>query len=145
MNSNRAYTDPINNSLEVMQDLKAALLRLQWSPGDAAVARTIPRATQSIKGLSGCHGYRHIAAFSYVFEGVLIRVRSAELRAEDDLITLLLSCCDHLSGMLSQLDTDDEIYPGHLKKSLGLIRQLHAHHRSAVPGPFEPDRLTCQY
>lgn len=145
MNSNRAFTDPINNSLEVMQDMKAALLRLQWSPGDAAVARTIPCATQSIKGLSSFHGYRHIAAFSYVFEGVLIRVRATELRAEDDLITLLLSCCDHLSSMLSQLDTNDEIYLGHLKKSLGLIRQLHAHHRSTVPEFFEPDKLTCQY
>src|SRR5450756_400346 len=98
---NRAFTDTINNSLKLMQDMKVALLRLQRSPADTAVASTIPCATQSIKGLANFHGSKHIVAFSYVFEGVLSRVRDAELRAEANLIALLLSCCDHVSEMVT--------------------------------------------
>jgi len=145
MSCNRAFTDTINNSLKLMQDMKVALLRLQRSPADTAVASTIPCATQSMKGLANFHGSKHIVAFSYVFEGVLSRVRDAELRAEGNLIALLLSCCDHVSQMVSQLGTNEDMYLGHCKKSLGLIRQLHTHHGSAVSGLFEPSRLTSQY
>lgn len=145
MSCNTSFTAPINNSLELMQDMKVALLRLQRSPAETAVASIIPRATQAIKGLANFHGSKHIVAFSYVFEGVLSRVRDAELRAEANLIALLLSCCDHVSEMVSQLATNEEIYLGHFKKSLGLIRQLHTHHGSAVSGLFEPSRLTSQY
>jgi two-component system chemotaxis sensor kinase CheA len=145
MSCNRTLIDPINNSLELMQNMKVALLRLQRSPADTAVASTIPCATQAIKGLANFHVSKHIVEFSYVFEGVLSRVRDAELRAEANLIALLLSCCDHVSEMVSQLATNEEIYLGHFKKSLGLIRQLHTHHGSAVSGLFEPSRLTSQY
>ena len=81
--------------------MKVALLRLQRSPADTAVASTIPCATQSMKGLANFHGSKHIVAFSYVFEGVLSRVRDAELRAEANLIALLLSCCDDVSEMVT--------------------------------------------
>jgi two-component system, chemotaxis family, sensor kinase CheA len=145
MSCNIAFTDAINNSLELMQEMKVALLRPQWSPADTTVANTIPCATQAIKGLANFHGSKYIVAFSYVFEGVLSRMRDAELRAEANLIALLLSCCDHVSQMVSQLATNKEMYLGHCKKSLGLVRQLHTHHGSAVSGLFEPSRLTSQY
>jgi len=61
-----------------------------------------------------------------VFEGVLSRVRDAELRAEANLIVLLLSCCDLVSEMVGQFANNEEIDLGHLKKSHELIRQLRA-------------------
>jgi len=145
MNCNKAFTHPINNCLELMQDMKVALLRLQRSPTVTAVVSTIPCATQAIKELANFHGSKHIVAFSYVFEGVLSRVRNAELRVGSNLIVLLLSCCEHISEMLSQLVTNEEIYLGHFKRSLGLIRELHAHNGSAVSSLFEPSRLVSQY
>lgn len=145
MNTKLAYTNPIYNSLAIMQDMKAALFRLQRSPGDIAVARTIPCATQSIRELSSYHGYKHIVAFSSVLEGVLIKVRATEFRADENLIMLLLSCCDHLSSMLNQLDGNDEMYLGHFKKSLGLIRQLRTYNGSNVREFFGPGGLSGQY
>ncbi len=145
MSCNRALIDPINNSLDRMQDMKVALLRLHRSPVDTAVASTIPCATQAIKELANFYGSKYIVAFSYVFEGVLSRVRNAELRVESNLSALLLSCCEHISEMVSQLATNEEIYLGHFKRSLGLIRQLHAHHGSAVSSLFAPSRLSSQY
>jgi two-component system chemotaxis sensor kinase CheA len=145
MNCINAFTDPINNCLELMQNMKVALLRLQRSPTDIAIVSTIPCATQAIKELANFHGSKHIVAFSYVFEGVLSRVRNAELRVGSNLIALLLSCCEHISEMVSLLVTNEEIYLGHFKRSLGLIRQLHAYNGSAVSSLFEPSRLVSQY
>jgi len=132
MRCNRAFTDPINNSLELIQDMKVALLRLQQSPTDTAIANIIPGTTQAIKDMTSFYGCKHVIAFSYVFEGVLKKVRDANLRAEGDLIALLLSCCDHVSEMLGHLATSDEIYLGHLKRSHGLIRQLRAYHKYKI-------------
>jgi len=132
MRCNRAFTDPINNSLELIQDMKVALLRLQQSPTDTAIANIIPGTTQAIKDMTSFYGCKHVIAFSYVFEGVLKKVRDANLRAEGDLIALLLSCCDHVSEMLGPLATSDAIYLGHLKRSHRLIRQLRAYHKYKI-------------
>jgi len=123
---NSGFTDFIINSHEYVQDVKVALLRLQRSPTDTAIARTIPCTKQTIKDMADFYGCKHIVAFSYVFEGVLSRVRDAELRAEANLIVLLLSCCDLVSEMVGQFANNEEIDLGHLKKSHELIRQLRA-------------------
>lgn len=49
MHCNRISTDFISDSLELMQDIKDVLLRLQQSPTDSAIANTIPSTTQAIK------------------------------------------------------------------------------------------------
>ncbi len=124
--------DLIGDSLELMQDIKDVLLRLQQSPTDIAIANTIPSTTQAIKKMANFYGCKHVVAFLSVIEGVLGRVRDAELRPKADLITLLLICCDHVSRMVSQLANRDEIYLGYLKRSHGLSRQLRAYHEYEI-------------
>ena len=136
---NRVFINFISNSLELMRDIKAALLHLQQSPADTAIASAIPSATWAVKELADFQGYQHIVAFSCAFEGVLSRVRDAEFLAEPDLIALLLSCCDHVAEMVSQLATSkteplSKMSEGDLEKSfwLGLqlrSHQLRAHHK----------------
>lgn len=145
MSSNQAFGKPITDNIRIMQDVKVALLHLKQSPDDTDVAGTIPCATQAIQELDDFHGSNHIIAFAYIFEGVLSRVRDAELRLEEILVALLLSCCDHLSSMLSQIDTKDEINIGHFKRSLGLLGQLHKHKNAGVIVQLELDRLTRQF
>jgi hypothetical protein len=58
MRCNRAFTDPINNSLELIQDMKVALLRLQRSLADTAIASTLPCVTQAIKDMTSFYGWR---------------------------------------------------------------------------------------
>ena len=132
MHCNRILTDFISDSLELMQDIKGVLLRLQQSPTDTAVANTIPSTTQAIKNMIHFYGCKHVVAFLSVFEDVLSSVRNAELRPKASLITLLLICCDHVSTIVSQLANRDEIYRGHLNRSHGLIRQLSAYHGNKV-------------
>jgi len=122
----------IGETHELMQGIKDVLLRLQQSPTDTAVASAIPSTAQAIKNMTNTYGCKHVAAFLSVFEGVLNRVRDAEFRPKAGLIVLLLMCCDHVSGMASQLAHRDEIYLGDLKRSHGLIRQLRAYLENRV-------------
>jgi two-component system chemotaxis sensor kinase CheA len=127
---NRISNGLISDSLELMQDIKDVLLRLQQTPTDTAIASTIPSTTQAIKDMTNFHGCKHVVALLCVIEGVLHRVRDAELRPKAELISLLLICCDHVSRMVRQFANRDEIYLGYLKRSHGLIRQLRAYHRN---------------
>ncbi len=129
---NIAFTDFISNSLELTLDMEVALLRLQRSPTDTAIASAIPSATRAVKELADAQGCQHIVAFSCAFEGVLSRVRDAKLRAEPELIVLLLSCCGHVSEMVYQLATRDteslsKMPAGDLEKSFWLVLQLRSH------------------
>ena len=117
----------VSDTLESMLGIKNGLLRLKQSPADTAIACSIPDTGQAIKSMTNIYGCKHVVAFLSVFEGVLNRVRDAELRPQEDLIDLLLICCDHVSRMVSQLANRDEVYLGDLKRSHGLIRQLRAY------------------
>lgn len=132
MYRDKKFSGFIPNSLELMQEIKFALLRLQWSPADIALASIIPCATRTVKSLDNFHGCKHIVAFTCEFEDVLCRVRDAELHMDENLLALLQSCCDHVSEMVRQRAASDaeqhaEKFVEHLEKSIGLIFQLRAH------------------
>ncbi|MBI3480981.1 MAG: hypothetical protein HY016_11605 [Nitrosomonadales bacterium] len=107
MSSDHALTELIESSLDQVREMKIALLRLQAAPTDMAIASVIPCAIPAIHQLDELHGCQHIVEFSSAFEGVLGRVRGAELCAEAELIAVLLSSCDLISDMVSQLDSSD--------------------------------------
>lgn len=131
MHSNRMSNDFISSYIhESMQYIKDVLLLLQQSPTDISVASTIPSTTQAIEDMTDFDEYKHVVALLCAIEGVLHRVRDAELRPKTELIALLLICCDHVSRMVRQFANRDEIYLGYLKRSHGLIRQLRAYHRN---------------
>lgn len=125
MHSNRVSNGFISSYIhESMQYIKDALLLLQQSPTDISVASTIPSTTQAIEDMTDFDEYKHVVALLCAIEGVLHRVREAELRPKADLIALLLICINHVSRMVSQIAYRDEIYLGYLNRSHGLIRQL---------------------
>lgn len=130
MHCNRISNGTVSDILELMQDIKDVLLRLEQSPTDTAIASTIPSTTKAIKNMPDFDGCKHVIALLSAIEAVLHRVRDAELRPKAELIALLLICCDHVSRMVRQFANRDEIYLGYLKRSHGLIRQLRAYHRN---------------
>jgi two-component system chemotaxis sensor kinase CheA len=132
MHCNGISAGIVSDTLQLMQNIKDALLRLQQSPTDIAIANSIPGTAQAIKNMSDLGGCKDVAALLYAIETVLHRVRDAELRPKADLIALLQICCDHVSRMVSQLANGDEMYLGYLNRSHGLIRQLRAYHRNKL-------------
>jgi chemotaxis protein histidine kinase CheA len=133
MHTNRILNDFVSSYIhESIQDIKDVLLLLENLPSDISIASTLPSTTQIIEDMTDFDEYKHVVALLCAIEGVLNRVRVAELRPKASLIALLLICCGHVSTMVSQLANRDEIYRGHLNRSHGLIRQLSAYHGSKV-------------
>lgn len=85
---------------ELLGDMEAALLAVDGAEGVDGRVNAIFRAAHTIKGSAGLFSLDHIVAFTHVLESVLDRVRSAKLELSDDLVALLLSCCDHMGAMV---------------------------------------------
>ncbi|MYN08171.1 chemotaxis protein CheA [Pseudoduganella aquatica] len=119
----------ILESRELLEDMENALLNAGHSGeggGDEAV-HAIFRAAHTIKGSAGLFSLDHIVEFTHVVESLLDDVRDGKLALSDELIVLLLSCCDHLSGMITALAAGQtEADAAMLAEGKPLIVQLRA-------------------
>ncbi|SFV10882.1 chemotaxis protein CheA [Pseudoduganella namucuonensis] len=117
----------ILESRELLEDMENALLNAEQAGGSDDAVHAIFRAAHTIKGSAGLFSLDHIVAFTHVVESLLDDVRDGKLALTDELIVLLLSCCDHLSGMIAaleagQTEADDEM----LAAGAPLLTQLRA-------------------
>jgi two-component system chemotaxis sensor kinase CheA len=94
----------ILESRELLEDMENALLNAGQAGGSDEAVHAIFRAAHTIKGSAGLFSLDHIVAFTHVVESLLDEVRDGKLALSDELIVLLLSCCDHLSGMITALE-----------------------------------------
>lgn len=103
MNLDAALQTFIAESRELLEDMENALLNvdLAGDPGEAIAA--IFRAAHTIKGSAGLFSLDHIVAFTHVVESLLDEVRDCRVVLNDEMIVLLLSCCDFLSGLIDGL------------------------------------------
>ena len=102
-----------DEALELPQELEAALLELEESPGDSAIVDRVFRALHTLKGSGGLAGFENVAGFCHEAETVFERVRSGECEVDQDLVSLTLSAQDHLKGMIlaefGAAEVDDEL------------------------------------
>lgn len=91
-----------DESLEGLDAMESALLKLDTGAADAELVNTIFRAAHSIKGGSATFGFQEVAAFTHVAEELLDGVRSGKRAVTAEVIELLLRCVDALRGMLER-------------------------------------------
>lgn len=103
MNLDEALHTFIAESRELLEDMEAALLKIEQSPDDADVVNAIFRAAHTIKGSAGLFGLDYIVGFTHVAESVLDKVRSAELLVEAELVAVLLNSCDHIASLVDHV------------------------------------------
>ena len=83
---------------DFLQEMESLLLYLESGPRqDTDAINGIFRAVHTIKGTSGMFGFDGVTRFAHVIESVLEEVRSSALTLEDELISILFECRDHLS------------------------------------------------
>ncbi len=134
----------ILESRELLEDMENALLNAEQAGGHESV-HAIFRAAHTIKGSAGLFGLDHIVAFTHVVESLLDDVRDGKLPMTDELVVLLLSCCDHLSGMIHAIDagqTDPD--PDMVAAGAPLIAQLRAHMGVTDSAPAAPSALVAE-
>src|SRR5690606_38173954 len=102
MNLDQALHTFIAESRELLEAMEAALLGLSQSDEDtrAESINAIFRAAHTIKGSAGLFGLDRIVAFTHVVESVLDDVRGGAIATDEALISLLLSCGDHIAALI---------------------------------------------
>jgi two-component system chemotaxis sensor kinase CheA len=100
VNLDAALQTFIAESRELLEDMEAALLRVEQAPGDDDTINAIFRAAHTIKGSAGLFGLDDIVAFTHVAESVLDKVRSGELGVDAELVALLLASGDHMTELV---------------------------------------------
>jgi len=103
MNLDEALQTFIAESRELLEEMENALLNVDLAGDQSEAINAIFRAAHTIKGSSGLFSLDHIVAFTHVVESLLDKVRDGSITLNDEMVVLLLSCCDYLSGMVDGL------------------------------------------
>jgi two-component system, chemotaxis family, sensor kinase CheA len=90
----------LQESAEHVESMEADLLALRSAPDDVETLNAIFRSAHSIKGGAGSFGLSNLVRFTHALENLLDRLRSLEMPATAEVISLLLRCVDVLRGML---------------------------------------------
>ena len=90
----------LQESAEHVESMEAGLLALRSAPDDVEILNAIFRSAHSIKGGAGSFGLTHLVRFTHGLESLLDRLRSLEIPATAEVISLLLQSVDVLRDML---------------------------------------------
>ncbi|TYL47566.1 chemotaxis protein CheA [Marinomonas sp. IMCC 4694] len=95
-------------AFEHIQNLEGALLILEDNPTDQQHINVAFRAMHTIKGSAGMVGFDHLSSFTHNLESLFEQVRAGSLILNSDLISLILSCQDHILGLLEDVTPSKE-------------------------------------
>ena len=101
----------MQESAEHVEAMEAGLLALRTAPDDAETLNAIFRSAHSIKGGAGSFGLTNLVRFTHALENLLDRLRSLEIPATAEVISLLLQSVDVLRAMLDA-SADGELPQG---------------------------------
>jgi two-component system chemotaxis sensor kinase CheA len=87
-------------ALEILAELENSLLQLDEQPEDAEVIDRVFRALHTIKGAGAMAGFDDVADFTHDIESVYDLVRSEQIPATSDLISLTLAARDQIKTMV---------------------------------------------
>jgi two-component system chemotaxis sensor kinase CheA len=103
MNIDQVMHTFIAESRELLEQMENALLAVADDGADAVNA--IFRAAHTIKGSAGMFGLDPVVDFTHVAESVLDKVRDGHVPVTDELVALLLACCDHIGALVDAVES----------------------------------------
>ena len=108
---------------ELLEALQDALAEMEGGANDAETINVAFRAVHSIKGGAGAFGLDQLVAFAHKFETAMDLVRSGELTADAEAVSLFFQCGDVLSDLVRVSRDGEELPEDQLE---GLLTQLSA-------------------
>jgi len=102
MNLDQVLHTFIAESRELLEQMEDALLAVGQDGAEAVNA--IFRAAHTIKGSAGMFGLDAVVEFTHVAESVLDKVRDGAIAVDDELVSLLLACCDHIGALVNAVE-----------------------------------------
>jgi two-component system chemotaxis sensor kinase CheA len=101
MNLDEALPGFVAESGDLLREMEAGLLQCSGPSTDPETINLIFRAAHTIKGSAGLFGLEGVVAFVHVMETALDLVRLGRAKMTDELVSLLLSCKDHVESLLA--------------------------------------------
>ncbi len=115
-------------SSELLEQVENSLLELETNPDDSERVNELFRAFHTIKGSSGMFGFSKVESFTHGVESLLGKVREGSQELNEDLISLFLSCRDHISMLVGNaLDGNEELEQEQVQAGDVLSAQVNAH------------------
>jgi two-component system chemotaxis sensor kinase CheA len=100
MNMELALQTFFEESNELLQDMEAILLEVDYSTITGEQLNALFRTMHTIKGSAGLFGLDAIVLFAHQVENALDLLRAGALSLDDTLAGLLLRCHDHVKSLL---------------------------------------------
>jgi two-component system chemotaxis sensor kinase CheA len=104
MNIDQALRPFIVESRELLEAMNNGLLDIEHTQDRAESVNTIFRAAHTIKGSAALFSLDYIVAFTHVLESVLDEAREGNVKFSGEVVTLLLSCSDHIGALIDALE-----------------------------------------
>lgn len=133
MDLSKAKAIFIEESHELCNALENALLHPDQYPPNTETFNLLFRTAHTIKGSAGIFGLEALVRFTHVMENVLESLRSGEVMLTEDLVSLLLSCNDHLRTLLETTCHNEALANQDLPEGDALLKGLRA---------YQPSRTT---
>ena len=127
MNIDEALPGFVAEAGDLLREMESALLECSGGTTDAEKINLIFRSAHTIKGSAGLFGLDAIVSFVHVVETALDQVRLGRVPMTEELVTLLLSCKDHIEALLVPVgsgDMPDPSLEGRGAELLVALRQL---------------------
>ncbi|WP_026881218.1 chemotaxis protein CheA [Clostridium akagii] len=98
----------LEESMDNLQTLNQALLQLEQEPDNVDKLNEIFRVAHTIKGMAATMGFNGMAQLTHKMEDVLAEFRNGELKATQEVVTVLFKCLDTLEQMVDIISNGEE-------------------------------------
>src|SRR5271168_3730940 len=92
-------------SQEGLDRMERCMTELEERPEDAGLIGDIFRSVHTIKGTTGCLGFKRLEKLAHAGENLLGLLRDGKLSANQAIVTGLLQLMDALRGILRTIET----------------------------------------
>jgi two-component system chemotaxis sensor kinase CheA len=101
-------TISLDEASKHLEECEKCFLDLENSSDNPEVLETIFRLAHNLKGTAASVGFAHVAEFAHEFEALLLKIKAKEIAINDESVSLLLECNDHLRLVIGVLRNDLE-------------------------------------
>jgi len=114
----------IDETVEILSALEAALLRLEEDPADSEAISSVFRSFHTIKGSGAMAGFDEMSGFTHEIENVYDLVRSGKITAGKSLIDVTLSACDLVREMIEAPPSNEPLFQAKTNEILSTFKRL---------------------
>jgi two-component system chemotaxis sensor kinase CheA len=102
--------DFLAEALQLLNDAEQAFMALEQDKNNSNLMNEIFRLAHNLKGTSRAVGFGDVAEFTHEMENLILKIKDGQIEITDAVVSLLLECNDHVSGMLKTLTRDMEAH-----------------------------------